>query len=137
LCFFKCEKVSIQYSSSSSNRRGQKQKKVEREREREKEDEEGKRGILGGLSGVANEKRRDDHEGYHMPHHPSFTSHLLFSFCLVPFTLALNPNCPSPPPASLDLFFVYIFSLDLTTLYDFSFFLSFSTYINLYAFCTI
>lgn len=51
------------------------------------------------LSGEANEKRRDDHEGYHKPHHLLSLIYCC-SHCLVPFTLILNPNCPSLTPLS-------------------------------------
>ena len=87
----------------------------ERERERTKAKKKSKeKGVSekeeeawnsGRFLGVANEKRRDDHEGYHEPHHPF--SHLLFPSRLVPFTLILNPNCPSLPVcALLNLFFL-------------------------------
>ena len=65
-------------------------KQIERKRRREE------RGSVEfwELSGEANEKRRDDHEGYHKPHHLLSLIYCC-SHCLVPFTLILNPNCPS------------------------------------------
>ena len=88
-------------------------KQIERKRRREE------RGSVEfwELSGEANEKRRDDHEGYHKPHHLLSLIYCC-SHCLVPFTLILNPNCPSLSLSlSLSLFLYHCTALFLTFLF--------------------
>lgn len=56
-----------------------------------------KRGILGGFLGVAKEKRRDDDEGYHKPHHTFFT---LLSFIVLFTSRAFHTYSQSELPLS-------------------------------------
>ena len=75
--------------------------------------EKKKRGILGGrgrlrLLGVANEKRRDDHEGYHNTHQKPFSFIVLF------MSRAFHTYSISELPLSLSfpsLFFTFTFQL--------------------------
>jgi hypothetical protein len=81
--------------------------RLEKERERERE-----AWNSGRLLGVENEKRRDDHEGYHEPHHTFivlFTSRAFHTNSQSELPLSLLPN--SPFPLSI---FLSILSLSLS-----------------------